>query len=225
MPGEKSTNAEKPEIKISIQGNVTGNLVVGDGNTVSQPAAHPQKSFRRRLVLTILVLIALAVVTFSAWKIFSSTLQITPEPGADLPHRIPLVPGVWQIEIFDNPNLNGSPWQVLTQPAVVNTEGGYQISLTPQSLGQHIIGMPANNYSLRLAGEFEFQTGYFEFHCEHHDGCRVFVDGRNWIDAWWDGGGGHDLARDLSAGKHLVVIEFYDKSGYGLLEMRWRIKP
>lgn len=81
--------------------------------------------------------------------------------------------------------------------------------------------MPAGNYSLRLVGMFEFQQGYFEFHCEHHDVCRIYVDGINWIDAWWDGGGGNDL----SAGSHVVVIEFYDKSGYGLLEVRWRVKP
>jgi len=107
---------------------------------------------------------------------------------------------MWKVEVFDNINLNGSPLTSFPQTAQANEEGGYQIRLTPAALRQQVSNLPASNYSLRLAGEFESQEGYFEFNCEHYDGCRVYVDGVNWIDAWWDGGGRHDLARDIAAG-------------------------
>lgn len=225
MPGKKSAKTQQPTTNITVKGNVTGNIVVGNENAVSQPKL--QISSPHNWVIAVAVIFLIVVVSlFAVWKVFfPSTLGDNFIPQAAVPTSTPVPLGVWKIELFDNINLNGSPFSTFTQSADANTEGGYQVSIQPQALSQQVSGMPDGNYSLRLVGTFEFQQGYFEFHCEHHDGCRIYVDGINWIDTWWDGGGGNDLARDLSAGKHIVVIEFYDKSGYGLLEVRWRVKP
>lgn len=225
MPDKKATKKKKPEINISIGGNVTGNILLGDKNTVDQP---PNKtvSLRYWMMAGAAGFIVLVIALSATWKALNSLVKFDyPLPNVAVPTSTPVPLGVWQVEVFDNVNLNGSPISTFTESAEANSEGGYQISIEPQSLRQQVSATPAINYSVRLVGTFEFEQGYFEFHCEHHDGCRVYVDGRNWIDAWWDGGGGNDLARDLSAGNHVVVIEFYDKSGYGLLEVRWRIKP
>lgn len=224
MPGKKSVSTEKSEIHISIQGDVTGNLVIGDKNAANQTNLdlNGSANWTIRIIIACCFLIFLAISLFVFFKFQSQNALAT---ESDTPSKDSLSPGIWKIEIFDNINLNGTPVQVFNQPAETNSESGYQLNLSPQSLQEQARQMPKSNYSMRLVGEFEFKTGYFEFHCEHHDGCRIYVDGHNWIDAWWDGDGGNDMARDLSAGKHVVVIEFYDKSGYGLLEIRWRIKP
>ncbi|GAB4487573.1 MAG: hypothetical protein OHK0031_11570 [Anaerolineales bacterium] len=220
MSRKKAQPDSSRSTRIVIQGDVSGNLIVGDKNEIDAAKARAPRAWL--LPLTGLLLAAALLAVF--WRFFPSSSSPRPSalsPSATFP---PIPAEVWQIQVFDNLNLNGAPLFTFSQPAASNQEGGYQILLTPQALQQQTGVLPANGYSLRLAGEFEFQSGYFEFHCEHHDGCRVYVDGVNWIDAWWDGGGGHDLARDLPAGKHTVVIEFYDKSGYGLLEVRWRLK-
>lgn len=221
MTGRKPAKKGRTEINISVGGDVTGNILLGDENTVGQ---------RSRLWYWIAAGaggLVLAFVLFAAWRDLNPRpADLPPLPGAvTAPTSTPVPPGAWKVEVFDNIHLDGSPLGTFAQPAEANGEGGYQVSFTPQDVRGQFNALPDGNYSLRLAGTFEFQPGYYEFHCEHHDGCRVYVDGRNWIDAWWDGGGGHDLARDLPAGKHVVMVEFYDKSGYGLLEVRWRIKP
>lgn len=224
MPNKKNLKTPKQAVKIAIEGNVAGNIIIGSENKVNQSTRRinlPGKWF----IFATLFLVLLAILAFVGRKFILSP-QTGPLPASLIAATsTSLAPGMWNLELFDNTNLNGSPLYVFTLPAETNTQGGYQINLSPQDLHQQMSAMPANNYSLRLVGLFEFQEGYFEFHCQHHDGCRVFVDGHNWIDAWWDSEGGHDMAGDIAAGKHAVVIEFYDKSGYGLLEVRWRIKP
>jgi LysM repeat protein len=132
--------------------------------------------------------------------------------------------GIWSVDYFPNIQLDAPLAYHTDQPAEQNTEGGYTVQFNSVDLHSNP-QIPQSNFSTRLSGLFYFTGGTYEFHCEHHDGCRVYVDGLNWIDAWWDGGGGHDMARDIPAGNHIVSIEFYDKSGLGLLQVQWRIKP
>jgi len=224
MSKTRNSSKNPPSVNIVVQRDVSGNIIIGDANQINRHATFLFSSKQWTFLAILAVLLLFAGVIFTQ-KIFPSSPPGQPDASrpAVTPTAIP--PGMWKVEVFDNINLNGSPLTSFPQTAQANGEGGYQIRLTPAALRQQVSNLPASNYSLRLAGEFEFQEGYFEFHCEHHDGCRVYVDGINWIDVWWDGGGGQDLARDIPAGRHMVVIEFYDKSGYGLLETRWRIKP
>jgi len=174
-----------------------------------------------------------------AYQFYERTIQINPqnrqienirltpvtpqeETGAQSTSIEELTPGVWQISYFSNTALASSPVYQATAPAQPNQEGGYTVTFNPFT--EQIPGLGNGGYSIRWVGLFDFQDGYYEFHCEHRDGCRTFLDGDVWIDAWWDGAGGHDLARDVSAGQHLVIIEFYDTSGVGKLELLWRKK-
>lgn len=131
--------------------------------------------------------------------------------------------GKWSVDFFGNINLSPPSLYRTMLSAEKNDAGGYSIKFNSVD-AQFNPDVPRSGFSVRLSGIFVFESGYYEFHCQHRDGCRVFVDGRNWIDAWWDGEGGHDLARDISAGNHIVTIEFYDKSGLGFFEVFWKIK-
>jgi len=217
MADEDSKKATGPDTHITVHGSVTGNIIVGNENAV-----QPRPFFLWGVIAGIVVL---SIVLWVAWAVSKMTVDQNLVPAAAAPTSTPVPLGVWKVDVFDNIDLNGSPLATFTQPAEANAEGGYQVRIESQALRQQVGAAPASNIGLRLVGTFDFPQGYFEFHCEHHDGCRVYVDGLSWIEAWWDGGGGHDLARDLSAGTHTVVVEFYDKSGYGLFEVRWRIKP
>jgi len=80
---------------------------------------------------------------------------------------------------------------------------------------------PSDNFSARFTRSVNFSGGDYSFHLQHDDGARLFVDGQTVVDAWWDGSGGHDGARNL-AGTHEVKIEYYDQGGFAGLEAWWR---
>lgn len=80
---------------------------------------------------------------------------------------------------------------------------------------------PSDNFSARFTRNVNFSGGDYSFHLQHDDGARLFIDGQNVVNAWWDGEGGHDGARNLS-GMHEVKIEYYDQGGFAGLEAWWR---
>jgi hypothetical protein len=157
---------------------------------------------------------------FQLEEIYLTPLKATGQtPGNHAPSsNLPENTGAWLVSIFSNTNLENSPISQKEIPAEPNGEGGYTIRFDPVQEG---ISAP---YSVRWVGTFDLPAGTYEFHCEHRDGCRIYVDSTVWVDAWWDGAGGHDLARELSAGKHRIMVEFYDKSGVGWLEVVFRRK-
>jgi len=160
------------------------------------------------------------VLGFTASVIFVKAISPMPGPTAT---DLPVILDKWEIEYFGNTNLD-APSVFQNQIDAVPDQEGYvlsQSSLDFSSISQ----FPASNRSIRYTGSFHFSGGRYAFHCKHHDGCRIFVDGYNWIDAWWDGEGQHDLARDLTTGIHVVTIEFYDKSGQGYLDVWWERNP
>ena len=82
-------------------------------------------------------------------------------------------------------------------------------------------GVNADNWAARFSQSFYFPGDDYRFHCQHDDGCRIFVDGENWIDAWWPGYGGNDMTRYLS-GQHTITVEYMDLSGDATLEVWWQ---
>lgn len=121
----------------------------------------------------------------------------------------------WQAEYWDNSELRGSS-------RIRTSEGGvYFFRKWGWEDGPH--GLPADYWSARLVKRTYFPGGLYRFHCHHDDGCRVFVDGRNLIDAWWDSSfEGHDQAIELPSGEHEVKVEYYEKTGFAALEVWWQ---
>jgi hypothetical protein len=83
-------------------------------------------------------------------------------------------------------------------------------------------GCPAEQWSARFIKQVYFSGGNYSFHCEHDDGCRVYVDGQLRVDAWWNGSGGHDGGVVLNTGYHEVKVEYYEGTGLARLELWWR---
>lgn len=201
-------------VHISVEGDVRGNIIIGDENIVEPPKRGSRIRWWGAAAALLIAALAFAISNdFLARLRNSSQPPILPSPNTTT-----LPPGVWRVEVFGSPDLSGSVLVTFSLPAG-ETENGYRTIVTAELLQEQVVLSSA--YSLRLRGVFPFTEGEYAFHCLHYDGCRVFVGDENWIDAWWDGAGQHDLARPLAGGKHPVVVEFYDKSGAGKLEIWW----
>lgn len=84
-------------------------------------------------------------------------------------------------------------------------------------------GIQVNEWSVRYTRTAYFPGGDYRFHCQHDDGCRIYIDGQLRLDAWWDSGfDGHDWGGYLAPGNHEVRVEFYDNQGGARLEAWWQ---
>ncbi len=88
--------------------------------------------------------------------------------------------------------------------------------------GSPAIGCNSDNFSARFTGTYNFPGGSYSFHCQHDDGCRIYIDDQLMLDAWWDSSfTGNDWSGPLISGPHVVKIEFYDSGGAARLEAFW----
>jgi hypothetical protein len=121
----------------------------------------------------------------------------------------------WQAQYWDNRELRGSP-------RVSTSEGGiYLVRHWGWGGGPH--GLPGDNWSARFVKTLYFPGGHYRFHCQHDDGCRLYIDSQLRIDHWWDSSfGGADWGGHLSAGNHEIKVEYYEKTGEAALEVWWQ---
>lgn len=66
----------------------------------------------------------------------------------------------------------------------------------------------------------------YRFTATSDDGVRVWLDGALIINQWYD----HPVQtvsvdRTLSAGHHLIIVEFYDRTGYAVIKFSWTVAP
>jgi hypothetical protein len=80
----------------------------------------------------------------------------------------------------------------------------------------------ADGFSVRWSGSFTFTAGSHLFTTTADDGVRVFVDGTSLIDQWHDQGATtYTASRTLTAGAHIVRMEFYENGGGALARLSW----
>lgn len=80
-------------------------------------------------------------------------------------------------------------------------------------------------FSARWTGEIEAPlAGSYAFHLEADDGVRFWLDGRLIGEAWVpDTANRLDANVDLSAGRHSIQIEFFQRGGAKVLELWWTV--
>ncbi|MCG2784936.1 MAG: S8 family serine peptidase [Anaerolineae bacterium] len=78
-----------------------------------------------------------------------------------------------------------------------------------------------NEFSVRLWRNVYFPGGNYEFKVDADDAIRVYVDNQLVVDRWWDGSGGGDGGRNISAGNHEVKVEYYENQGDAKLSVVW----
>jgi hypothetical protein len=125
--------------------------------------------------------------------------------------------GPWNVQAWQNSYLAGySNWD-----GTITWNNGYPYIWFDLGGGNDPFGWGGDNYSMRLIRNVYFPGGYYDFHVDHDDGGRLYVDGQLTVDAWWDGHGEHAAGKNLSQGNHEIKVEYYEKSGDSILKVFW----
>ncbi|MCS7220955.1 MAG: PA14 domain-containing protein [Anaerolineae bacterium] len=118
----------------------------------------------------------------------------------------------WRGEYWPNRRLDSRPTLVRNDRAVDFNWG----------LGAPDASLPADNFSARWSRVADFEAGTYRFHVIVDDGARLWVDNQLLVDEWRDGGE-RELTADLSLsqGRHTVLVEYYEHTGYARIRVWW----
>jgi hypothetical protein len=90
------------------------------------------------------------------------------------------------------------------------------------SQGSPAPAVPADRFSGRWQGQFEFDGQPMIFRVRADDGVRLKLDGRTVIDAWKDQASVEYTATvPLAAGRHFVALEYYEATRDAFLSLDW----
>ena len=139
-----------------------------------------------------------------------ATARVTVQDVTTLP------PG-WNGQYWANQNLTGSP--------VFTRNDGDTINFDWQT-GSPDLSIPVDHWSARWTRTLTFNEGVYQFSTTSDDGSRVFVDGQLVVNAWQDQNLVTTTAnKQMTAGDHTVVVEFYDDAGGAAMQFDYQYRP
>lgn len=116
----------------------------------------------------------------------------------------------WRGEYFANRNLSGTPAAV-RQDKVITFNWGLEAPIG---------GVPSDHFSVRWTRRDYFNAGPYDFAVSSDDGSRMYLDGvliiNNWHNQEW--GNWKVVTRQMTAGEHTVVVEYYDATGIARIQ-------
>lgn len=134
-------------------------------------------------------------------------------PVPPWPPGPPTAQGPWTGLYYANPNLSGSPALTRLDPAIDFNWGA----------GSPGGSIPADLFSALWTGNFHFSNGSYRFYVTAKDGARLFVDNMVKLDAWRDQTPtGYFVDVPLTAGDHLLRVEYYNNQGDAVVQVRWQ---
>ncbi len=119
----------------------------------------------------------------------------------------------WQCEYFANSDLSGSPVIVGMRPILTANWGK----------GAPIPGLPVDGFSMCCVTTRNFPAlDNYQFVLRVDGGVRLYVDNALFVNEWFVGN--HQRAEDisLSAGPHLLRVEYFDNAGAASLAIDWK---
>ena len=126
------------------------------------------------------------------------------------------IPTGWSAQYFANMTLSGTP-------ALTRTDQSINFDWGQSSPGS---GVPADGFSARWTQTLTFQAGVYQFSTTSDDGARVFVDGQSVLNFWIDQAAtGHSANISMSAGAHVVVVEYYENGGDASMQFATTFQP
>lgn len=147
------------------------------------------------------------------------TAPVQPAPvsaPATEPAPVPTPAGpaeTFTVRFFNNLDMSGTPARTEV------TEGPIKYDWFGQSPGS---GVNRDNFSAIIEGHFTFTDGTHRFLVSADDGVRLFINGNRVLDEWRD-----QVATtyfrdiDLTAGRHHVRLEYYERSHDASVSLRW----
>ncbi|MBK6795215.1 MAG: PKD domain-containing protein [Acidobacteria bacterium] len=123
----------------------------------------------------------------------------------------------WKGEYYNNTTLNG-------QPRMIRNDGDSFINFNwydPEP--STICGISQDQFSVRWTRSIVFTPGTYRFSMSVDDGGRLVIDGQTIIDKWIDQAETLYQANvTLTAGTHLVIFEYYEKTGAAVAKLSWQ---
>jgi hypothetical protein len=118
----------------------------------------------------------------------------------------------WVGEYYNNRWLNGTPTAVRADDAIAFDWGDG----SPDNL------ISSDDFSVRWTRSVDFEDRTYRFTTLSDDGVRLYVDGDLLIDEWYDMTAADNSAEiDLSAGTHVLRLEYYENEGDAVAELSW----
>ena len=140
------------------------------------------------------------------------TALVTPTPTATPTTNPTGGPDSFTGQYFSNQNLAGSPTLTRNDPAI-NFDWG---------LNAPDPSLPKDNFSVRWTKNQTFLAGTYKFSVTGDDGVRLIIDGNTVIDKWIDQASTtYTTNVNLTAGSHVVVMEFYDNTEDAIAMLSW----
>jgi hypothetical protein len=132
---------------------------------------------------------------------------------------MPIVPALcpatvtgWLGEYFHNRTLTG-PSLLCRDDATIDFDWSQGPPGTP---------LPSDDFSARWTRTMAFAAGSYTFTVGSDDGARLYIDGALVGDWWYDTSYvTRTLTRTLTAGDHIIVMEFYERGGYARATLHW----
>ncbi len=143
--------------------------------------------------------------------------RTTPAPTVPQPRPTPVpptrisYPGPWQGEYFAGRGLDEDAAVVRSDEAI-NFNWGWDAPAP---------GLPTNNFSVRWTGDFTFEEGRYRFTTYSDDGVRLYLDDRLLIDSWRPMRGTRVATADVTGGRHIVRVEYFEGSQAALARAYW----
>ena len=132
---------------------------------------------------------------------------------APVANSTPISPNQWRGEYYNNTNLSGTP---------VLVRGDDKIDFE-WGTGSPWPGV-ADDFSVRWKKTVRFdRSGVYRFTTGSDDGLRIRIDGRTILNQWYN----RPFTRSttdvyISAGEHLIEVEYYDSSFYATVLVDWQ---
>lgn len=148
---------------------------------------------------------------YAGWTNLNTGVTTQPFTGPT-PQPVPVMPGVWTAQYYNNAGLQGSPVATLTEASPNHNWG----------TGAPLPNMPNEFFSVRWTSQQNLEGGTYEIVTRADDGVRVFINGVLYIDGWV-GRVAERLSAmvTLSPGTHTFVVEYYELTGLAYIEFNF----
>jgi len=118
----------------------------------------------------------------------------------------------WLGQYYNNRYMSGAPVLTRTDPAI-NFNWGE---------GSPAAQVNRDDFSVRWARELDFESGIYRFTFRTDDGIRFYIDGYPVLERWFDQGvTGYVVERPITAGRHTLMLDYYEHSGGAIVSMSW----
>jgi chitodextrinase len=153
--------------------------------------------------LYVAALLAAVILPCATTRAYPQTSPACPPPAT----------GVFTACYFNNVSLTGNP-------VFIRTDSQINFSWGKQSPDPSLSPM---NFSARWQGNFVFSGGSYTFTAVASDGMRLYLDGNLILGRWSDQPPTtYTVSQTVSAGTHLVAVEYYDWNGTATAQLSWK---